>query len=115
MQKVQLLKMNKSTGSDHIPLKLIKLAGTAMVPALVALSRFSIEHGVIFSSWKKARLALIFKKDDETDIRNYRPVSLLGVPGKIMESELYSTLVQHIFKSNDLSGYIVQGIRPNSC
>ena len=115
MQKVQLLKMNKSTGCDHIPLQLIKLAGTAMVPALVALSRFSIERGVIFLSWKKARLAPIFKRDDETDIGNNRPVSLLGVPGEIMDSELYSTLVQHIFKSNDLSGHIVPGIRPNSC
>ena len=90
----------------------MKLAGTAMVPALVALSWFS---GVIFSSWKKARLAPIFKKDDETDIGKYRPVSLLSVPGKIMESELYSTLVRHIFKSNNLSGHIVPGIRPNPC
>ena len=54
---------NKSTGPDHIPPKLIKLAGTAMVPAAVALSRFSIERGVRFSSWKNARLAPIFKKD----------------------------------------------------
>ena len=115
MQKVQLLKMTKSTGPDHIPTKLIKLAGTAMVPALVALFRFSIEQVVIFSSWKKARLAPIFKKDDKTDIGNYCPVSLLSVSGKIVESELYSTLVQHIFKSNNLSGHIVPGIRPNPC
>ena len=115
MQKLQLLKMNKSTGPDHIPPKLIKLAGTAMVPALVALSGFSIERGVIFSAWKKAKLAPIFKKDDATDIGNYSPVSPLSVPGKIMESELYSTLVQHIFKSNNLSGHIVPGIQPNPC
>ena len=102
--------MNKSTGPDHIPPKPIKLSGTAMVPALIALSLFSIERGVIFSSWKKGRLAPIFKKDDETDIGNYRPVSLLSVPGKIMGSKLYSTLVQHIYKSNDPSGHIVLGI-----
>ena len=44
-KKVQLLKMNKSTGPDHIPPKLIKLAGTAIVSALVALFRLSIERG----------------------------------------------------------------------
>ena len=103
MQKLQLLKMNKSTGPDHIPPKLIKLAGTAIIPALVALLRFSVEHGVIFSSWKTARLAPIYKKDGETDIGNYRPVSLLSVPGKIMESEINSTLVQHLFESNNLA------------
>ena len=41
--------------------------------------------------------------DDETDIGNYRPVSLLSVPSKILESEINSTLVQHIFKSNNLA------------
>ena len=100
---VELLKINKSTVPDHIPPKLIKLAGTAVIPALVALFRFSIEHGLKFSSWKTARLAPIYKKVDETDIGNYRPVSLLSVPGKIMESEINRTLVQHIFKSNNLA------------
>ena len=37
--------MNKSNGPDHIPPKLIKLEGTAIVPALVALFRFRIERG----------------------------------------------------------------------
>ena len=102
-KKVELLKINRSTVPDHIPLKLIKLAGTAVISALVALFRFSIERGLIFSAWKTARLAPIYKKDDETDIGNYRPVSLLSVPGKIMESEIHRTLVQHIFKSNNLA------------
>ena len=34
---------------------------------------------------------------------NYHPISLLSVPGKIMESEINDTLVQHIFKSNSLA------------
>ena len=98
-----MLKINKSTVPDHIPLKLIKLARTAVISALVTLFRSSIDGGLIFSAWKTARLALIYKKDDETDIGNYRPVSLLSVPGKIMESEINHTLVQHIFKSNNLA------------
>ena len=102
-KKVEMLKRNKSTGPDNIPPKLLKLAGTAVVPALVTLFRYSIERRVIFSSWKTARLAPIFKKDDETDMGNYRPISLLSVPGKIMESEINDILVQHIFKSNNLA------------
>ena len=49
-KKVQLLKMNKSTGLDHIPPKQIKLAGKAIVPALAALFRFSIERVVVYLS-----------------------------------------------------------------
>ena len=111
-----MLKTNKSTGPDNIPPKLLKLAGTAVVPALVTHFRYSIERGVIFSSWKTARLAPILKKDDETDMGNYRPISLLSVPGKIMESaEINDTLVQHIFKSNNPALDIALGIQQNSC
>ena len=101
-----MLKINKSTVPDHIPPKLIKLAGTAVIPALVALFRFSIERGLIFSSWKTARLAPIYKKDDETNIGNYRPVSLLSVPGtlaRLWSWRLTHSRTTHIFKSNNLA------------
>ena len=92
-----MLKINKSTGPDHIHPKLLKLSGTAVVPALVALFQCSLERGGIFPSWKIARLAPVYKKDDETDIGNYGPVSLL------MESDINNTLVKHVFKSNNLA------------
>lgn len=99
-KKVGLLKINKSTVPHHIPPKLIKLAGTAVIPTLVALFRFSIERGLIFSSWKTARLAPIYKKDDETNIGNYRPVSLLSVPGtlaRLWSCRLTHSRTTHIF------------------
>ena len=88
-----MLKINKSTVPDHIPPKLTKLAGTAVIPALVDLFRFSIERGLIFSSWKAARLAPIYKNDDETNIGNYRPVSLLSVPDTL--ARLWSRRLTH--------------------
>ena len=56
----------------------------------------------VFSDWKTARLAPIFKKDDETECRNYRPVSLLSIPSNILESEINDILVRHIYKDNNL-------------
>ena len=40
---------------------------------------------------------------DETDRGNYRPVSLLSVPSKILESEINDTLVRHVFIENQLA------------
>ena len=63
----------------------------------------SIESEVLYSSWKIAKLTLIFKKDDATEIGNYRPILLLSIPSKILESEVNDSLVDHVFKEHRLS------------
>lgn len=73
-----------------------------IVPALVDIYNYSIDRRAVFSSWKKARLTPIFKKDDETDSGNYRPVSLLSVPSKILEAEINDRLVNYVFEDNQL-------------
>ena len=57
---------------------------------------------MVFSSWKTARLTPIHQKDNKTDCGNYRPVSLLSVPSKILESEVNDNIVWHAFKENNL-------------
>ena len=101
--KVNALKTNKSTGPDDIQPKLLKLASDSIVPSLLSLYQHSIETKTVFTSWKTARLTPIFKKDDKTDRGNYRPVSLLSVPSKILESEINDTLVHHVFIENQLA------------
>ena len=81
-EKVIRLKANNSSGPDEVSPKLLKLAGKAIVPALTDIFNYSIKRRTVFSSWKTARLTPIFKKDDQTDCGNYRPVSLLSVPTK---------------------------------
>ena len=101
-EKIKALKTRKSTGPDNIPLKLLKLAGDAIVPSLLSLFRLSITTGRVFTSWKTARLTPVYKKDDETDCCNYRPISLLSVPSKILESVVNDTIVGHVYKANNL-------------
>ena len=101
-EKVKSLDTNKSPGPDGISPKLAKLAGNAIVPSLISLYHESIKCRAVYSAWKIARLTPIYKKDDETDCGNYRPVSLLSVPSKIMESEVNDTIVRHVFKDNNL-------------
>ena len=80
----------------------MKLAGDAIVPSLLSLFRLSITTGRVFTSWKTARLTPVYKKDDETDCCNYRPISLLSVPSKILESVVNDTIVRHVYKANNL-------------
>ena len=100
--KIIALNINKSTGPDNILSKLLRIAGNAIVPALTGLYQFSCESKSVFSAWKIARLTPIYKKDDETERGNYRPVSLLSIPGKIMESIVNDALVKHVLQDNNL-------------
>ena len=86
--KIEALKKNKSAGLYNIPPKLLRLTGDAVIPSLRSLYRYSIETKTFFTSWKTAKITPVFKKDNETDRRNYRPVSLLHVSvlSKILES-----------------------------
>ena len=68
-----------------------------MIPSLVSLYQHSIDREAVFSQWKVARITPIHKKDDETDITKYRPVSLLSKPSKILEELVNDTLVDKLF------------------
>ena len=60
LEKIRKLKTSKATGPDGISLKLLKLAGNALVPALVYMYNYSTTRSVVFSPWKTARLSPIF-------------------------------------------------------
>ena len=101
--KLEALNANRSMGPDNIQLKLMKLAGGAIIPFLESLCRYSIQTETVFTSWKTARITPVFKKDDETDMGNYRPISLLSVPSKILESLVNDALVRHSFNAELIS------------
>ena len=52
------------------------------------------------SSFKKSSNRL--NLNDEFDCCNYRPISLLSVPSKILESVVKDTIVRHVYKANNL-------------
>ena len=100
LRQIKRLKSNKATGPDGISPKLLKLASHAVSPHLTSLFRWSIHHETIYEVWKLARVSPIFKKDDSADPGNYRPVSILSVPSKLLESEINTAIVNHVTNNN---------------
>ena len=99
LHKLKAIKSNKSAGPDDISPKLLKLAEPTIAMPLTRLFSFCAHIGT-FTDWKKARLVPVFKKDDAADTSNYRPISLLSAPSKIMESCVSDTIVRHVFDNN---------------
>ena len=54
--------------------------------------------------WKKANIAPVHKKSDKQLIKNYRPVSLLPVCGKIFEKIIFNSLFKYLDDNNLLNG-----------
>ena len=73
-----------------------------MPSPLMFLYNMSLKDGYVFSQWKIARVSPVFKKDDETEIRNCRRISLLSVPSKILETIVADLIIHHVFIENRL-------------
>ena len=56
---------------------------------------------------KTATVSPIFKKDDRTKVKNYKPVSLLNIFSKIYERFLHENLTNYVnrFLSKFISAY----------
>ena len=57
--------------------------------------------GVFPSEWKKGNIFPIHKNSDKHYIRNYRPVSLLPICGKIFEGLIFNEIFNY-FSANKL-------------
>ena len=87
------LDTSKSSGPDMITPRLLKEASTSIVSSLTRLFNLSISKKVFPCEWKRANVTPIFKKDDNTRITNYRPVSLLSCIAKLLEKAIF----KHVF------------------
>ena len=57
-------------------------------------------------------MVLIFKKDDQAQIKNYRPISVLPVMSKIFENAMHTQLMEY-FTFHNLLASQQYGFRPN--
>ncbi|KFP90390.1 RNA-directed DNA polymerase from mobile element jockey, partial [Apaloderma vittatum] len=95
------LKVHKSMGSDEIHPRVLKeLAAEVATPLAIVFER-SWQSGEVPTDWKRANITPIFKKGTKDNLGNYRPVSLISVPGKIMEQILLVVVLRHI-KNNQV-------------
>ena len=72
------LNTKKATGPDEIPAKVVKLAANVIDSHLTNIINNDIARGTFAEDAKTASVIPIFKKDDRTKMKNYRPISILN-------------------------------------
>ena len=102
----------KATGPDHVSPRDLSLIGDSVIHSLLPIFRKSVSDASFPSSWKLSRVNPIFKKGSSTDVNNYRPISLLSIPGKILEDVVSDTLNNHM-ETQGLLSHKQWGFRKN--
>ena len=94
---------NKAHGHDMISIRMLKLCGEAICRPLNIIFKTCLNTGKFPSEWKKGNVVPIHKKDDKQNVKNYRPVSLLPICGKIFERLIYNVMYDFLTENDLLS------------
>ena len=90
------LKNKRSCGFDEIPDFIVRCVGQFIVTPLLYVINKSFSDGVFPTSLKLSVVTPVFKKGDPTEIKNFRPISLLSVFHKIFELCMYDRLMSYL-------------------
>ena len=88
-KEISKLDGSKATPVDDIPAEMLKSTTDVHVSLLTKIINSSIRNESFLDKLKAAVVTPIFKKNDDLDNENYRPVSVLPHGSKINERVMY--------------------------
>ena len=106
------LPTGKAAGPDVINNRLLKELAQLLALPLSDLFNFSLSSGSVPHIWKQANVTPIHKKNDPSDVPNYRPISLLSTVSKVLEKIVHKYLFNFFRDDNVITPFqsgFVQG------
>ena len=100
---VKQINTSKSSGLDDISSFIVKESFLTLLTQITHMFNLSIYNGKFPDSWKKALVIPIPKTGNLNLVKNYRPISLLPLPGKILEKLVHSQLSDRLEMEKMLS------------
>ena len=110
MKILKKLKSKTSCGMDGISSEVLKMGASVLCAPVTLIINISIVDGKFPSQWKQSKCKPLFKKGNRKEMKNFRPVSLLSVPGMVLE-KVIADQIEEFFESNKLFGSYQHGFR----
>ncbi|PFX12631.1 Neural cell adhesion molecule L1 [Stylophora pistillata] len=83
---LRCLKPGKASGPDYISSRELRLIRDAFLDCFMPLAQRSILECKFHSQWKQAQVKCLHKKGNTLDCGNYKPITFLSIPGKLLEN-----------------------------
>ena len=106
-----MLTVSGNHNPDNINNYILKTCARELSYPLSNLLNFSFSTSKVPKILKQANITPVFKKDDPTDCKNYRPISLLSTVGKVIEKIVHKH-VFNFFKDNNVITSLQSGFVP---
>ena len=93
---IKSLKTKNTMDVNHLNTKIIQSTANYICEPLTTIINSCFEQGVIPDRMKMAKVIPVYKNGNTNDCTNYRPIAVLPVFSKVMESAMMSGLVSFL-------------------
>ena len=111
---LRTMKVKTASGPDGLSSHMLRNTASAIYSPLTDLFNKSLSSGVVPFQWKLSNITPVFKgQGNPSSVSNYRPISLLSLPSKVLERIIHNHLLNYLLSNNILSPHQF-GFRPGS-
>ena len=107
------IEVTKASAIDHLSSKILKIAFVNLSKQLTFIFNLSFLTNSIPTDWKLSTVTPLPKEGDKTQCTNYRPISLLPLPGKIIEKIVHKR-ISTFFDDYNILNSNQRGFRKNN-
>ena len=97
------LDTSKAHGADNLSARVLRECAAELSGPVARLFSTFFRAGFMPAAWKMANVVPVYKKKNRSSVTNYRPISLLPILSKVMESVINTQLMNFLEEHGILS------------
>ena len=97
---IQSINISKSSRIENVSNFIIKEVFSILITEITYLFNLSVGKSIFPEAWKDALVIPIPKTGNLSKVQNYRPISLLPLPGKLLEKLIHNQISMYLELNN---------------